>query len=327
MKILITGGAGYIGSHCVKMLKDKAEIVVVDNFSTGHKSALDKDIKYYEADIRDIHQMDKIFKDEKVDAVIHFAAKSLVKESCEKPFEYFENNVYGTLELLKAMVSNNVKKIVFSSSAAVYGEVESPVITEDLPLNPSSPYGETKVMMEEIMKWFDKAYGVKYVSLRYFNVAGAYSDASIGEDHHPETHLIPIVLSCVLGKKESLDVYGDDYPTRDGSCIRDYVNVEDLIDGHIKALDYLFKGGESDIFNLGTKTGSSVFDIIHAAEEVSNKKINYSVKERRSGDPASLVASIEKAQKVLGFENKHSLKDSISSALEFHAKHPEGFPK
>lgn len=327
MKILVTGGAGYIGSHCVKILKEQAEVIVVDNFSTGHYEALDKDVKYYEADIRDQEKLDEIFEKEKVDAVVHFAAKSLVGESCSKPDLYFDNNVYGTLVLLKSMVKNNVKKIVFSSSAAVYGNVDAEVITEDTLPNPTCPYGETKLMMEEMMKWFDSAYNMKYVSLRYFNVAGAYHDGSIGEDHHPETHLIPNVLACVTGKREKMDVYGFDYPTRDGTCVRDYINIEDLIDAHIKALNYLFNGGKSDIFNLGTKDGSSNLEIIKASEEVSGKKVNYNKAGRRAGDPASLIASNEKAKKILGFSNKHTLNDSISSALLFFKKHPDGYKK
>lgn len=326
MKVIITGGAGYVGSNCAKLLKEKADVVVIDNFSTGHYDAI-SGIKYYNADIRNVYDLDKIFKAEKPDAVIHFAAKSLVGESCEHPFEYFENNVYGTLELLKVMISNDVKKIVFSSSAAVYGKVDSPIITENSPLNPSSPYGETKVMMEEIMKWFDDAYGLKYVALRYFNVCGASDDGEVGEDHHPETHLIPIVIQVLEGKRDKLSVFGGDYQTKDGTNIRDYVNVVDLANAHIKALDYLIEGNKSNVFNLGTETGSSNLEIIRTIEKVSGKKIPFEIVGRRPGDPDSLVASSKKAQDVLGFSNKHTLEDSIRSAIRFREIHPNGYLK
>ena len=327
MKVIITGGAGYIGSNCTKILKDKCDVVVVDNLSRGHLDSI-PGVKFYNSDIRNKDELDKVFKAEApVDAVIHFAANSLVGESCEKPYEYFINNVYGTLELLKVMVDNNVKKIVFSSSAAVYGKVDKALITEDLPLNPSSPYGETKAMMESIMKWFDEAYGLKYVALRYFNVCGASSDGTTGEDHRPETHLIPIVIQTLEGKRDHLDVYGDDYETRDGTCIRDYINIEDLIDGHVKALEYLMDGGDSNVFNLGTKNGSSNLEIIKAVEEVSGKKIKYVMAGRRAGDPDSLVANADKARKILKWEPKHSLEDSLRSAILFHETHPNGYEK
>jgi len=325
MKVLVTGGAGYIGSATSKLLLKDFEVIIVDNFTRGHEDAI-PGIKYYKADIKNVFDLDKIFKIEKPDAVIHFAAKSLVGESVSNPYDYFENNVYGTLELLKVMISNNVKKIVFSSSAAVYGNAGSDSIKEDTPLNPQSPYGQTKLQMEEMMKAFDQAYGLKYVALRYFNVAGALDDGSIGEDHSPETHLIPIVIKAAFSGKP-LKVFGNDYDTKDGTNIRDYVNVVDLAQAHILALNYLMKGGASDIFNLGTDHGSSNLEIIRTVEKVTGLKVNYEIVGRRAGDPDSLVACCEKAKHVLGFENKHSLEDSIKSAILFHKNHPEGYNK
>ena len=323
---MITGGAGYIGSNCAKILSKLADIVIVDDFTTGHYDAIEG-FKYHKVDIRDSKALDKVFKEEKVDAVIHFAAKSLVGESCADPYKYFSNNVYGTLELLKCMIDNNVKKIVFSSSAAVYGNTKDDVITEETPKNPTSPYGETKLMMEEMMKWFDEAYGLKYVSLRYFNVCGASDDSSVGEDHHPETHLIPIIIQVLEGKRDHIDIFGSDYNTKDGTNIRDYVNVVDLVDAHIKALNYLMNGGESNIFNLGTNTGSSNLEIIRTVEKVSGKSINYKLVGRRPGDPDSLVASCAKAERVLGYKNNHTLEDSLRTAIKFHETHKDGYKK
>ncbi len=326
MKVLITGGAGYIGSCCTEILSKTDEVVIVDNLERGHLDAI-KGYKFYNVDIRDKEALDKVFKEERIDAVIHFAAKSQVGESCEKPYEYFINNVYGTLELLKVMVDNNVKKIVFSSSAATYGMQDVSVIDESLPFNPSSPYGETKCMMEEIMKWFDKAYGMKYVALRYFNVCAALDDGSKGEDHRPETHLIPIVLDTALGLRQKLQVFGNDYNTKDGTNVRDYINVVDLVDAHVKALRYLEKGNESNFFNLGTTTGSSNLEIIKTVEKVSGKKVNYEIGPRRPGDPDTLVASALKAKEVLGWEPKHTLEDSIKAALKFKENYPNGYSK
>lgn len=329
MKILVIGGAGYIGSHCVYSIienRQDDEVIIVDNLATGHKEAIHEKAKFYHGDITDAVFLDKVFKENKIDVVIHFAAKSLVGESMEKPLEYFRNNVYGMQVLLEVMHANNVKKIVFSSSAATYGDVDVDVISEDTPTNPTSPYGESKLIMEKMMKWCDVCLGFRFVSLRYFNVAGAHSSGEIGEAHNPETHLIPIVLQVPLKKRDHVSIFGDDYPTFDGTCIRDYIHIEDLIDAHLRAVDYLMNGGKSDIFNLGTSKGNSVKEIIEKAKEVTNYPIKSEVVGRRPGDPATLVASYDKASKVLGWKIKHTdVKDMISSAWNFHKKHPNGF--
>lgn len=326
MKVLIAGGAGYIGSHCVKIMSEQGyDVVVVDNLSTGHMEAVKG--KLYLGDIRDEAFLNGLFEKEKIDAVIHFCAKSLVGESMQKPLEYFDNNVYGTLVLLKAMAKANVKKIVFSSSAAVYGEHEVMPITEDYPTKPTSTYGESKLMMEKMMKWAEIAHGFNYVSLRYFNVAGANPDGSIGEDHRPETHLIPLVLQAALGKRDHIDVYGNDYPTADGTCIRDYIHVVDLIDAHIRALNYLMEESKSDVFNLGSQDGYSVFEIIETAREVTGIDIKQKIAPRRPGDPAKLVASSEKIKRVLGWSPRFGIKDIIRDAWQFHKNHPNGFEK
>lgn len=324
MKVLIAGGAGYIGSHCVKIMSERGyDVVVLDNLSTGHREAVKE--KLYVGDIRDEAFLDEVFEKEKVHAVIHFCAKSLVGESMQKPLDYFHNNVYGTLVLLKAMAKAGVNKIVFSSSAAVYGDHEKMPITEDYPTNPASSYGETKLMMEKMMKWAETAHGFKYASLRYFNVAGADPDGSIGEDHRPETHLIPIVLQAALGKREFVEVYGNDYPTPDGTCLRDYIHVVDLVDAHILALEYLFKEEKSEIFNLGSQDGYSVLEIIEAAREVTGIEIKQKIAPRRPGDPAKLVASSEKIKRVLGWTPRFGIKEIIRDAWRFHKSHPDGF--
>lgn len=329
MKILVIGGAGYVGSHCVYSIIENRkddEVIIVDNLATGHREAIHKDAKFYQGDITDAVFLDKVFKENQIDIVIHFAAKSLVGESMEKPLEYFRNNVYGMQVLLEVMNENNVKKIVFSSSAATYGDVKADIISEDMPTNPESPYGESKLIMEKMMKWSDICLGFTYVSLRYFNVAGAHKSGEIGEAHNPETHLIPLVLQVPLEQREFVSIYGDDYPTKDGTCIRDYIHIEDLIDAHLRAVDYLMDGGKSEILNLGTSRGNSVKEIIDQAKVVTNYPIESKVVARRPGDPATLVASYEKANKVLGWKIKHTdVKDMISSAWNFHKKHPKGF--
>ena len=252
MAILVCGGAGYIGSHAVHQLIEKGEqVVIVDNLQTGHRSAVNPAAKFYEGDIRDAYTLGKIFTENKIEAVIHFAANSLVGESVKIPLKYFNNNVYGMQVLLEEMVKNGIDKIVFSSTAATYGEPKKIPIAENDPTEPTNPYGESKLIMERMMKWVSLANGVRFVSLRYFNAAGALEDGSIGEDHSPETHLIPLILQVPLGKREHITVFGDDYPTPDGTCLRDYIHVIDLADAHILALNYLRDGGESDIFNLG----------------------------------------------------------------------------
>lgn len=327
MKILVTGGAGYIGSHCVKaLLNDGFEVDVIDNLLTGHKSAVDPRAKLFIGDIRDDHFLNEFFAQEKVDGVIHFAANSLVGESMQNPLKYFDNNTYGTTVLLRAMILHNVKKIVFSSTAATYGEPKRVPIVETDDTIPTNPYGESKLMMEKMMKWCDVSNGLKYIALRYFNVAGAYYDGSIGEDHNPETHLIPLILQVPLGKRDHLTIYGNDYPTRDGTCIRDYVQIEDLISAHILALKRLLDGGESEVFNLGSEEGYSVLEMVKAVEEVTGKPVKVQMGARRAGDPAVLIASNKNAREVLGWNPKFTnIKDIISSAWKFHSLHPNGY--
>ncbi|MBC1989421.1 UDP-glucose 4-epimerase GalE [Listeria seeligeri] len=327
MSIIVLGGAGYIGSHAVAELVNRGyNVVVVDNLKTGHKEAIHEKAKFYQGDIRDKDFLSSVFEREIVDGVIHFAASSLVGESMEEPLQYLNNNVYGTQILLEVMEQFGVKNIVFSSSAATYGEPERVPITESMPTNPESTYGDTKLIMEKMMKWCDKAYGMKYVALRYFNVAGAKSDGIIGEDHQPESHLVPIILQVALGQREKLAIYGDDYNTPDGTCIRDYVHVEDLIDAHIRSLEYLENGGESNIFNLGSSKGFSVQEILGAARSVTEKTIPAEVVARRAGDPGILIASSDKAKEILGWEPKYTdIKDIIATAWKWHESHPNGY--
>lgn len=327
MSILVLGGAGYIGSHAVDQLITKGyKVIVIDNLLTGHRQAIHPQAKFYEGDVRDKPFVQEVFKKEKIEGVIHFAASSLVGESVEKPLKYFNNNVYGMQVLLEVMQENDVKHIVFSSTAATYGEPKESPIVETTPTNPKNPYGESKLMMEKMMKWCDEAYGMKYVALRYFNVAGAKSDASIGEDHTPETHLVPIILQVALGQRSALSIFGDDYDTPDGTCIRDYVHVEDLIAAHILALEYLKAGNKSDVFNLGSNSGYSVKEMLEAAREVTGKEIPAIVAPRRAGDPSSLVASSQKAKEILGWQPVYTdVKKIIETAWNWHVSHPNGY--
>ena len=327
MAILVCGGAGYIGSHAVHALIEKGEqVVIVDNLQTGHRGALNPKAKFYEGDIRDASVLDKIFTENKVEAVIHFAANSLVGESMEKPLLYFNNNVYGMQVLLEAMVRHGVDKIVFSSTAAVYGEPKRVPIHEDDETCPTNTYGETKLTMEKMMKWVSRANGVRYVSLRYFNAAGALPDGSIGEDHATETHLIPLILQVPTGRRDHITVFGDDYPTPDGTCLRDYIHVVDLADAHVLALEYLRKGGASDIFNLGNGQGFSVKEMIAAAEKATGRSIKVEIGARRAGDPAQLIASSEKARSVLGWKPQFmDVEQVIGTAWRWHEHHPHGY--
>ena len=327
MAILVCGGAGYIGSHAVHQLIARGEeVVIVDNLQTGHRGALHPQAVFCEGDIRDAAALDRIFTERSIDAVIHFAANSLVGESMEKPLLYFNNNVYGMQVLLEAMVRHGVDKIVFSSTAAVYGEPKRVPIREDDETNPTNAYGETKLTMEKMMKWVSRASGVRYVSLRYFNAAGALPDGSIGEDHKTETHLIPLILQVPTGRRDHITVYGDDYPTPDGTCLRDYIHVVDLADAHMRALDYLRRGGESDIFNLGSGSGFSVKEMIAAAEKATGKAIAVEIGARRAGDPAQLIASSEKARTVLGWRPQFTdVEEVIGTAWRWHAAHPHGY--
>lgn len=326
MQILVCGGAGYIGSHTVAELIDRGhDVIIVDNLGTGHKEAIVGG-KTYIGDIRDENFIDSVFSNNKIDAVIDFAAFSLVGESVSEPLKYYENNVYGTLCLLKKMKQYGVDKIVFSSTAATYGEPKRiPIEETDITL-PTNPYGETKLAVEKMLKWCEKAYGIKYVVLRYFNAAGAHVSGKIGEDHNPETHLIPIVLQAALGKRDKVYIYGDDYPTEDGTCVRDYIHVTDLANAHILAVEMLKDKSKSGIFNLGNGKGFSVKEVIEASKKVTGVNIKAEIGPRRAGDPAVLVASSEKAAKELGWEIKYnSLEDIIESAWNWHKSHPNGY--
>ena len=329
MSVLVLGGAGYIGSHAVYQLIDQGEnVVIVDNLETGHYEAVHPKATFYEGDIRSFDFLNSVFEKESIEAVIHFAANSLVGESMEKPLKYFDNNVYGTQVLLQVMVEHHVKKIVFSSSAATYGEPKSVPIIETMPTNPTSTYGETKLTMEKLMKWTEQAHGINYVSLRYFNVAGARESSEIGEDHEPESHLVPIILQTALGQRPFITIFGEDYETADGTCIRDYVHVEDLIDAHRLALGYLRNGGQSNIFNLGSNQGFSVKEMIETARTVTGKEIPVKIGSRRAGDPSTLIASSAKAQDILGWNpTRTSITNIISDAWNWHSSHPTGYKK
>lgn len=326
MAILVTGGAGYIGSHTVaELLAQGKEVVVIDNLQTGHRDAL-LGGKLYEGDLRDKELLSKLFAENHIEAVIHFAANSLVGESMKDPVKYYDNNVYGTLCLLEAMHAADVRRIVFSSTAATYGEPEKVPIEETDATHPTNVYGETKLTMERMMAWFDQVLGIKYVALRYFNAAGAHESGKIGEDHNPESHLIPLILQAALGQRPSIQVFGDDYNTPDGTCVRDYIHVGDLADAHLRAVDYLLQGGDSNVFNLGNGQGFSVKEVISKVKEVTGRDFPVVISPRRSGDPAVLIASSDKARSVLGWQpSRNKLDDIIRSAWEWHLHHPDGY--
>ncbi len=319
MNVLVTGGAGYIGSHAVKMLCDKGYgVVCLDNLVKGHRENVIGGI-FYEGGVEDKDLVRDICTRHEIKAAMHFAAYSLVGESVEIPILYYENNVCNTLNLIDALMDMGVKNFIYSSSAGVYGEPMKVPITEDAQCVPTNPYGRTKFYVEGILRDLDKARGLNYVSLRYFNAAGAYPDGTIGEDHDPETHLIPIVLDVALGRRGSVTIFGNDWPTRDGTCIRDYVHVCDLIDAHILALEYLLAGGKSKVFNLGNSKGYTVREVIETVSDVTGKDICVEVGPRRLGDPAILVASSEKIKKELGWMPKWtSLKDIVETAWKWH---------
>ncbi|EHN59871.1 MULTISPECIES: UDP-glucose 4-epimerase GalE [Oenococcus] len=327
MNVLVTGGAGYIGSHTVdRLLAHGDQVTVVDNLWTGHRAAVPAQVPFYEADVRDKAAMKKIFDENNFDAVVHFAALTQVGESMAKPLFYFDNNTYGVISLLEAMRDHDVKKIVFSSSAATYGVPEHNPITEEEPQKPINPYGLTKLQMEEIMGWCDQAYGIKGVALRYFNVAGAKPDGSIGEDHNPESHMIPNILKTAQGKKDKMVIFGDDYNTPDGTNVRDYVHVVDLADAHVLALGYLQRENKSNRFNLGTEQGMSNKQLIDAAKKITGVDFKVEVGPRRAGDPDALVASPKKAKEVLGWDPKLSnVEDEMKTAWNWMTKHPNGY--
>ena len=327
MAILVLGGAGYIGSHAVRALLDAGrDVVVADNLLTGFRAAVDPRARFYELDIRDRAQADALFEKEPIEGVIHFAACSQVGESMTNPLKYYDNNVWGTTALLEAMVAHGVDKIVFSSTAATYGEPERVPILESDRTEPTNCYGETKLAMEKMMGWTGRAHDLRYVALRYFNACGAHPSAEIGEAHDPETHLIPLILQVPLGQRAKISIFGGDYPTPDGTCIRDYIHVCDLAQAHILAYDYLARGGKSDVFNLGNGIGFSVKEVIDVARQVTGHPIPAEICPRRAGDPARLVASSEKAQRVLGWKPEYAaLETIVKTAWDWHRTHPKGF--
>lgn len=329
MKILVLGGAGYIGSHTVYELIDSGtEVVVVDNLLTGFREAVHPKAKFYEGDIRDRAFMDSVFEKEEIDGVIHFAASSQVGESMTNPLKYYNNNLCGTEILLESMVAHGIDKIVFSSTAATYGEPESiPILETDRTL-PTNCYGETKLSMEKMFQWTSLAHDLRFVSLRYFNACGAHPNGLIGEAHNPETHLIPLILQVPNHQREFISIYGNDYDTKDGTCVRDYIHVNDLAQAHILAMKYLSEGGKSDIFNLGNGVGFTVKEVIETARRITGHSIPAREEARRAGDPSTLIASSEKAKQVLGWKpNYDDLSTIISTAWKWHKSHPDGYLK
>lgn len=324
--ILITGGAGYIGSHlAIALLKKDESIVIFDNLSTGHIKTINTlkkygNLKFYQGDLLNKNDIDEVFQKEKITSVVHFAAFSQVGESVKNPKKYYRNNVVGTLNLLDSMIENNVKKIVFSSTAATYGEPTYTPIDENHPQKPINPYGKTKLMIENIMDDYDKAYGLKSVRLRYFNVAGADSNNKIGEWHEPETHLIPNILKSTFEGGKTFELYGCDYDTKDGTCVRDYINIEDLANAHILALKYLNNDGKTDYFNLGTNNGNTVKEVFGLCEDITGKKIPLKQMPRRQGDPKSLIADNSKAKKILNWTSEKTLNESIKTAYLWECK-------
>lgn len=309
--ILVAGGAGYIGSHTVKyLLNNDYDVVVLDNLVYGHREAVLTD-KFEQVDLKDITAVQEVFKKYKIDAVIHFAAYTYVGESVTEPSKYYWNNVVNTLNLLDAMRENDVKNIVFSSTCATYGDPLYMPLDEKHTQLPINPYGKTKLMMEQIMDDYERAYGLKYVALRYFNAAGADVDGLLGESHDPETHLIPLVLKAIKGERKEITVFGTDYDTPDGTCIRDYIHVEDLADAHMKAVEKLFSDKKSECINLGTGIGTSVKEIIDSAEKVTGQKVPVIYGQRREGDPSKLYAANEKAVKILGWTPKYTKVEDI----------------
>ncbi|MEW6181593.1 MAG: UDP-glucose 4-epimerase GalE [Bacillota bacterium] len=326
MVVLLTGGAGYIGSHTARQLSGHGfQVIIYDNFSSGHREAV-KDFPIVAGDIADADILRATLTRYRVQAVIHFAADSLVAASVTDPAKYFQNNVCKSLILLNQLVHQNVGYIILSSSAAVYGEPLVVPINEEHPLKPTNPYGDTKCMLEKILKRYHEAYGLKYVSLRYFNSAGADPGGDIGEDHEPETHLIPKVLKAALGQTEKVSVFGGDYPTKDGTAVRDYIHVKDLADAHILALNALLHGLRSTVFNLGSEEGFSVLEVLNTATKITGKSIKYEIVPRRAGDPAILVASSKKIKQELGWDPEYkTLENIIGTAWKWHRSHPCGY--
>ncbi len=320
MRVLVTGGLGYIGAHAVKMLHQNGyDVIVLDNLSNGHRD-FHKWGELVEGDTRDEKLLDDILKEKKIAAIMHFAAFALVSESVENPNLYYENNVCGTLSLVKSAIRNGVDKFIFSSTCAVYGTPEEVPVSENHPKNPVSPYGRTKLAVEWILEDASNAYDFRYVSLRYFNAAGADPDAEIGEDHSPETHLIPLALDTALGRRKHLYIYGTDYNTPDGTAIRDYIHVLDLADAHIKALEYLNDGGRSDVFNLGIGKGYSVKEVVETVKKITGVDFKVIETDRRKGDAEKIFANPEKAMKTLNWKPKYDLEYIVKTAWNWHRK-------
>lgn len=325
MNVLVTGGAGYIGSHTVRMLREQGYgVIVLDSMEFGHRAAIG-DVPLIEGAIQDARLLDQIFAEHSIGAVVHFAAYKSVAESMAEPQRYFLNNVHGTLTLLESMRRAQVRQIVFSSTAAVYGTPAQLPITEASEPRPENPYGESKRMVEQMLKWYDACHGLRSVCLRYFNVAGAALDASIGEDPARALNLIPLVMKAALGQTAGVQVYGTDYPTPDGTAIRDYIHVLDLAGAHLKALEYLRRHDRSAIFNLGTGRGESVQAVIDMARRVSGATIPVTYAARRPGDPAAIWANSSAAQAQLGWRPEHDLESMVRSAWRWHASHPHGY--
>lgn len=325
--VLVLGGAGYIGSHTVwELVESGVDVVVIDNLETGFRAAVHSEAKFYEGDIRNRDFLDSVFKKERIDGVIHFAANSQVGESMIKPLKYYNNNLCGTETLLESMVSHGIQKIVFSSTAATYGEPETIPIHETDRTVPTNCYGETKLSMEKMFKWTANAYDLRYVSLRYFNACGAHPNGKIGEAHNPETHLIPLILQVPNGKREYISIFGNDYNTKDGTCVRDYIHVNDLAQAHILAMKYLQEGKESNIFNLGNGVGFTVKEVLETARKVTGHPIPAKEEPRRSGDPSTLIASSDKAKEILGWKPEFdNLETIVSTAWNWHRNHPNGY--
>ena len=327
MAVLVLGGAGYIGSHTVyELIEAGRDVVVADNLLTGFRAAVHPKARFYELDIRNRAALDQLFQREHIEGVIHFAASSQVGESMEQPLKYYDNNLWGTICLLESMVAHGVDRIVFSSTAAVYGEPERIPILEADKTEPTNCYGETKLAMEKLMGWTSRAHGLRYVALRYFNACGAHPSGAIGEAHNPETHLIPLILQVPNGQRTQVSIFGEDYTTQDGTCVRDYIHVCDLAQAHVLALDYLLAGGENNVFNLGNGVGFSVKEVLETARQVTGHPIPAQAAPRRAGDPAQLVASAERAKSILGWQPKyHRLETIVSTAWDWHKKHPNGY--
>ncbi len=329
-EILVTGGCGYIGSHCVLCLLDGGfDAVILDDFSTGRRSVgetlASADSKgrlaeIAEGSLLDPESIDRVFENRRIDAVIHLAGSSQVAESVSDPGKYYRNNVAGTVNLLESMRNHGIGRIVFSSSAAVYGEPKYVPIDENHPLEPMNPYGKSKLMVERILEDYGRAYGIRSVCLRYFNAAGADPEGRSGECHEPETHLIPSIIRSLLDGNRGFSIFGADYGTRDGTCVRDYVDVGDLAEAHLLALRYLEENGKSDRFNLGTSSGSTVREVLAACERITGKKIRAEIRDRRPGDPAALIADNRKAKEILGWEPKRTLEDSVRTAYAWEMR-------